>query len=91
MYMTPNEAEEIMKPFYPHDPSLAIQAIRRALGGDIPDWICESIVGSYFLFLQLKDLEEKAEQLMKNDIDPFGLNTIPYRYKMGQSELMNEN
>ena len=91
MYMTPQEAEEIMNPFYPHDPSLAIQAIRKALGGNIPDWICESIVGSYFLFLQLKDLEEKAENVIQNDLDPFGLNTIPYNYIESPTGSSDEN
>ena len=91
MNMTLHEAEEIMKPFYPHDPSLAIQAIRRALGGNIPDWICESIVRSYFLFRRLKDLEEETEYLIQSQLDPFGLNTIPYKYREGHSEILNEN
>ena len=59
--MTPEESEQIMNPFYPHDPSLAMRSIRKALGENIPDWICESIVRSYFLFRRLKDLEEETE------------------------------
>ena len=78
MYMTPEDSEQIMQPFYPHDYSLAIQAIRRALGGDVPDWICESIVGSYFTFLNVKELQETAEEIIKTYKDPFGFNTIPY-------------
>ena len=89
--MTPEESEQIMNPFYPHDPSLAMRAIRKALGGNVPDWICESLVRSYFLFRQLKELEEKADYLIQSQLDPFGLNTIPYRYKMGQAEITNEN
>jgi len=72
--MTPNEAEEIMKPFFPNDPNLAIKALSRVLNeGTIPEWIVNSIVGGYFTFLSINKLREFAHKH-----DPFGWDTIPY-------------
>ena len=76
--MTPQEAEQIMSPFYPHDPNLAMRALDKALGGNIPEWIIESVVGSYFTFLHVQALEARIMTLEMRNQDPFGLNTIPY-------------
>jgi len=76
--MTSQEAEQIMNPFYPHDPNLAMRAMGKALGGHIPEWILESVVGAYFTFLHIRELEEKIENIELSNRDPFGLNTIPY-------------
>ena len=82
--MTPQEAAQIMNSFYPHDPNLAMKAMGKALEGHIPEWILESVVESYFTFLQIQDLEAKVMMLQMHYTDPFGLNTIPYR-------LMNDD
>ena len=72
--MTPTEAEDIMKPFFPNDPNLAVKALNRALNeGPIPEWIANSIVGAYFTFLAVNQLNNFLGQY-----DPFGLNTVPY-------------
>tara|TARA_Y100000310_G_scaffold210680_1_gene211300 strand:+ start:1732 stop:1992 length:261 start_codon:yes stop_codon:yes gene_type:complete len=76
--MTPQEAEQIMSPFYPHDPNLAMRALDNALGGNTPEWIIESVVGSYFTFLHVQELEARIMTLEMRNQDPFGLNTIPY-------------
>ena len=77
--MTPQEAEQAMRPFYPHDPNLAVKAMSKALEGDnIPDWILESVVEAYFSFLHIQELENKIMLLQRQNQDPFGLNTIPY-------------
>ena len=77
--MTPQEAEQIMSPFYPHDPNLAMRAMDKALEGNIPEWILESVVGAFFTFLQVQELEEKIRRIEMGNGDPFGLQTIPYR------------
>ena len=53
--MTSDEAQEIMKPFFPHDSNLAMRSLRQAIQeeGSIPDWIIESIVMSYFHYKSL--------------------------------------
>ena len=76
--MTSQEAEQIMNPFYPHDPNLAMRAMGTALGGHIPEWILESVVGSYFTFLQLQELQARITALEMLNQDPFELNTVPY-------------
>jgi len=77
--MTPQEAEQAMRPFYPHDPNLAMKAMGKALeGNNIPDWILESVVDSYFSFLHIQELEAKIMMLQMSYTDPFGLNTVPY-------------
>lgn len=87
MYMTPQEAEDIMSPFYPHDPNLAMRAIDQALGGNVPEWILEAVVGSYFTFLQVKEMHEKIEQKINSLADPFGLGTIPYTFDMDTDQI----
>ena len=77
--MTPQEAEQIMNPFYPHDPNLAMRAMGKALEGHVPEWILESVVGTYFTFLRVQELESKIMDLRMRHADSFGLNTIPYR------------
>jgi hypothetical protein len=76
--MTSREAEAIMNPFYPHDPNLAMRAMGKALGDNIPDWILEAVVGSYFTFLHVQELEARITTLEALNQDPFGLNTVPY-------------
>jgi len=78
--MTPQEAEELMNPFYPHDPYLAIRSLERELSEEatIPDWILESIVGQYFQFLGVQKMLQKQADMRKAYKDPFGLDTIPY-------------
>ena len=72
--MTPTEAENIMKPFFPDDSNLAVKALSKALNEDtLPEWIVDSIVGSYFTFLAINQLNEFIRQN-----DPFGLDTVPY-------------
>jgi len=78
--MTPQEAESIMSPFYPHDPNLAMRAIGTALGGNVPEWILESVVGSFFLFKEIEAVQEDMQRLIASQKDALGLNTIPYRF-----------
>ena len=53
--MTPEEAEDLMNPFYPNDPYLAIRTLSREIGEEatVPEWILESIVHQYFQFLSM--------------------------------------
>ncbi len=78
--MTPDDAEEIMRPFYPYDSNLAIKALKQAFNKelDTPEWVIDSILKSYFTFLKLKDLEKELDQIIKTNVDPFGFNTVPY-------------
>ena len=71
--MTSDEAEEIMKPFFPHDSNLAMKSLRQAIQeeGSIPDWLIESIVMSYFHFRSLKDFQVEVERIMKDKEDTF--------------------
>jgi len=72
--MTPNEAEEIMKPFFPNDLNLAVKALCNALNEDMtPEWIATSIVEAYFTFLAINQLHELAQHH-----DPFGWGTVQY-------------
>ena len=72
--MTPTEAEEIMKPFFPNNSNLAVKALSRGLNeGTTPEWIVDSIVGAYFAFLQFNSLKESIKKH-----DPFDLDTVPY-------------
>ena len=75
--MTPQEAEQIMNPFYPDDPNLAMRAMDTALGGTIPEWILESVVGSYFTFLHIREGFIHMDRQTYSH-DPFGLDTTPY-------------
>ena len=81
--MTPQEAEELMNPFYPHDPSLAIRALSRGMREEAmtPEWVLESIVNQYFQYLAMQRLVEKQEEMKQQwqASDPFGLNTVPYQ------------
>ena len=79
MHITPQEAEQIMSPFYPHDPNLAMKAMSTALGGHVPEWILESVVGSYFNFLQMRELHARIMALEMRNQDPFKLGTIPFQ------------
>ena len=76
--MTPEEAAQIMNPFYPHDPKLAIKAMDKGLEGNIPTWILESVVMKYFTFLRITALEDEVLKLQTKNLDPFGFNSIPY-------------
>tara|TARA_R110000824_G_scaffold323505_1_gene510452 strand:+ start:1487 stop:1753 length:267 start_codon:yes stop_codon:yes gene_type:complete len=78
--MTPEEAEEIMNPFYPHDPNLAIKTLSREISEEatVPDWILESIVSQYFQYLGMQKMLQKQAEMRKTQKDPFGLDTIPY-------------
>ena len=87
--MTPQEAEDIMSPFYPHDPNLAMRSIGQALGGNVPEWILESVVGSYFTFLQVKELSERLNRIEAGIVDPFGLGTIPYALNLEDGMSLN--
>ena len=72
--MTYEEAEHIMKPFYPHDPKLAVQALVTALTKEVlmPEWMLEPLVHSFFTFLSLEDMTERIPT------DLFGWKTVPY-------------
>jgi len=88
--MTPQEAENLMSPFYPHDPNLAIKAIGTALGGNVPEWILESVVGSYFTYRTIEDFDIRMLELVEAQEDPFGLHTIPYhslKHGLSRTEL----
>ena len=87
--MTSQEAEQIMNPFYPHAPNLAMRAMGKALGGHIPEWILESVVGSYFTFLQLQELQARITALEMRNQDPFRLNTIPYELDLDNGVGLN--
>jgi len=85
--MTPQEAEQIMSPFYPHDLNLAIKAMGTALGGHVPEWILESVVGSYFDFLQLQELQARIKALEMHNRDPFRLGTVPFKLESPEIDL----
>lgn len=87
--MTSQEAEQIMNPFYPHDPNLAMRAMGKALEGHIPEWILESVVGSYFTFLQMQEIHVRIMNLQMLNQDPFGLQTIPYRLNLDDGVELN--
>ena len=56
-----------------HDPTRS----RTALGGTIPEWILESVVGSYFTFLHIREGFIHMDRQTYSH-DPFGLDTTPY-------------
>ena len=87
MHMTPQEAEQIMSPFYPHDPNLAMKAMSTALGGHVPEWILESVVGSYFNFLQMRELHARIMALEMHNQDPFRLGTVPFKLESPEINL----
>lgn len=76
--MTPEEAAQIMNPFYPHDPKLAMKAMNKELEGNTPAWILESVVMKYFTFMRITELEDEVLKLQRKNLDPFGFNSIPY-------------
>ena len=78
--MTPQEAEELMNPFYPNDPYLAIRTLSREISEEatVPEWILESIVGQYFQFLGNQKMLQKQDEMKNSYKDPFGLDTVPY-------------
>jgi len=82
--MDTKDAEQLMLPFFPHDPYLAVQSLSKAMfdyaGVLLPNWIWETIVQQYFTFLHLQVLHMKQEHLREQIIseDPFHMNTIPY-------------
>ena len=81
--MNSEDAEHLMMPFFPHDPSLAIQSISSALyeaeGFRLPEWIWEAVVQQYFTYLMIKRMTMKQEHLRDqlNAEDPFKMNTVP--------------
>jgi len=91
--MTSDEAEELMKPFFPHDSNLAIRSLRHAIQeeGNIPDWLIESIVMSYFHFRSLKDLGEELEKVIEEKTDKLGLNTLPYDVRYSEEFRPHHN
>jgi len=82
--MDTNDAEQLMMPFFPHDPYLAVQSLSKALfeneGFRLPEWIWEAVVQQYFTFLQIQRLQMKQEHLREQltSEDPFRMNTAPY-------------
>jgi len=83
--MTPEEAEELMNPFYPNDPNLAIKTLSREISEEatVPDWILESIVHKYFQFLSMEKMVQKQEEDLSRYKDPYEIllpkmKTIPY-------------
>ena len=82
--MDTEDAEQLMMPFFPHDPFLAVQALSKALFEDegfrLPEWIWEAVVQQYFTFLQIQRMQNKHEYVRDRlaHEDPFRLKTIPY-------------
>jgi len=83
--MTPEEAEDLMNPFYPNDPYLAIRTLSREIGEEatVPEWILESIVHQYFQFLSMEKMQKKQEETISNYTDPYKtilpkMKTVPY-------------
>ena len=72
MFDTPNDALEFIKPFVPHDLSLALQALEKEL--DSPRWVTEGIL---FLLCQILETERIIDSVNKvhNHWIP---DTIPY-------------
>jgi len=73
MFDTPNEAMDFIKPFVPHDVSLALQALEKEL--DSPRWITEGIL---FLLCQALEVERVIDSV--NQAHEHWLpDTIPYK------------
>ena len=82
--METSDAEQLMMPFFPNDPYLAVQSLSKALfdsdGLVIPEWIWEAVVQQYFMYLMTQRLMTKQEQLREQlfNEDPFKMMTVPY-------------
>jgi hypothetical protein len=81
--MDMDEAEEVMKPFFPHDVDLAGRALSRRMnerdGLLLPDWICETVAQQYFTYTVMQSMAKQQEYMrdrMSAD-DPFKLGTVP--------------
>ena len=82
--MDTSDAEQLMMPFFPHDPYLAVRSLARAMfeteGVDLPEWIWEAVVQQYFTYLQIQKMQLKhthvRDQLSAED--PFKMQSVPY-------------
>lgn len=72
MLDNPNDALEYIKPFVPHDLSLALQALEKEL--DAPTWIAEGIL---FLLCQTLETERIIEKV--NSTGHWIPDTVPYK------------
>jgi hypothetical protein len=81
--MNSEDAEQLMMPFFPHDPYLAIQSLSRTLfeeeGFRLPEWIWEAVVQQFFTYLMVRRLTLKQEHMRDqlNAKDPFKMMTVP--------------
>ena len=82
--MDTNDAERLMRPFFPHEPYLAAQSLSKAMSTDegvqLPEWIWQVVVKNYFTYLQMQRIEMKNEQLRDQlkAADSFKMGTLPY-------------
>ena len=82
--MDTHDAEQLMMPFFPNDPYLAIQSLARAMfdndGVEIPEWIWEAVVQQYFTYLEIRRIKMKQSyaRTQLSAEDPFNIKTIPY-------------
>jgi len=72
MFDTPNDALEYIKPFLPHDLSMALRALEKEF--DTPLWVTEGIL---FLLCQILEAERIIDSVNKVH-DHWIPNTIPY-------------
>ena len=81
--MNPEDAEQLMMPFFPHDPYLATQSLSKAFkeeGYSLPEWIWEAVVQQFFTYLMIQRLTLKQEHMRDqlNAEDPFKIMTVPF-------------
>ena len=74
MFNTPDEALEYIKPFIPHDLSLAKNALSKELDST-PEWVVEGIL---FLLVNTLMLEDIKTDLLARLEEHWLPNTIPY-------------
>ena len=67
MINDPNELISYIKPFFPHDPTLAISAVSK-LFPNLPAWISEMIVFEFFQALGMQaGLREYVKKFLQYD------------------------
>ena len=69
--------EEMIKPFFPNDFTMAVMAVRNKLPYGIPDWLIESTTASFFSMIAYEQSTNLRKQMVvEARKDPFGLWTV---------------